>query len=130
MHYYAFLKAVNIGGRTKLSMRDLCTFIGDKYDIDAKSYLNSGNLIIDSALRKKNLEAAISQSIIEIAKFETTVIIKDRKELIEIYEHDPFNADDLDKSKSVICFVNNTIQNEIADNLRKTKGISERYSWV
>jgi len=65
MRYACMLRGVNVSGQRKLTMKELvglCTTIGFS---DVESYLQSGNIILDSDLSAAQVEASLEQGIRE-----------------------------------------------------------------
>jgi len=71
MKYVVLLRGVNVGGRNRMKMTDLCTCLTDAGVTDVQSYIQSGNLVCDwegdpSALQKliaASIKACFSMSI-------------------------------------------------------------------
>ena len=62
--YIALLRGVNVGGRAKVAMSDLRALLAELGFEDARTLLNSGNLVFRGAARKPpELERALSAAI-------------------------------------------------------------------
>jgi len=90
MKYIILLRGINISGKNKISMPVLkSTLEGNGYN-NVTTYLNSGNVILDSAKPNKD---AIAQNIFEIIKekfgFEIPIFVVAASELEEIMSHSP-----------------------------------------
>lgn len=62
--YLALLRGVNVGGKNKVTMRDLVTAMTEDGFTDVKSYINSGNILFSSDSNKdleKKVVAAIKR---------------------------------------------------------------------
>ena len=65
MKYVAFLRGINVGGKNKIKMetlREVCSALGFK---NVKTYINSGNVIFETAKSDNQKLAAIIEKAIE-----------------------------------------------------------------
>jgi uncharacterized protein (DUF1697 family) len=89
--YVALLRGVNVGGKNKLPMKDLCAIFTRLGCTDVRSYIQSGNVIFRA---EKGVLKSISESVTaEIAKrfgFQTTVILRSREELGDALANNPY----------------------------------------
>lgn len=95
----AFLRAVNVGGTNKLSMAQLRRIAGLHGWANPRTYLASGNLMgelefsdSDSASALAAAEADLERAIAEAMGLDTTVMIRTRRELVEVAARVPFQA--------------------------------------
>lgn len=100
--YIALLRGINVGGHNKILMielRELLTKSGFK---NVKTYVQSGNVIFQSANEDAEaIENSIQKSIIDRFGFEVTVLVKTKNELSVIFNNCHF----LDEKKSESYFV-------------------------
>jgi uncharacterized protein (DUF1697 family) len=88
--YVALLRAVNVGGTSKLPMADLKRIADDLGLENARTYIASGNLLFSSkeseARLRERLEAALSAHLGKPAK----VMVRTASEMAAIAEANPF----------------------------------------
>ena len=88
--YVALLRAVNVGGRGILAMKDLQALCGELGLDNVRTYIQSGNVVFDSdrpeAALKRMLEAAITNRLGRPVQ----VLIRTSAELKAIVEANPF----------------------------------------
>lgn len=90
IEYIAFLRGINVGGNTKLSMKDLAALCTDLGFADVRTYINSGNVLFSSPLSEARLEAELEKAIAERMKRNVKVVIRNLKELESIVNKNPF----------------------------------------
>ncbi|HEY5727732.1 MAG TPA: DUF1697 domain-containing protein [Acidimicrobiia bacterium] len=86
----ALLRAVNVGGRGALPMallRDICVGVGCT---DVATYIQSGNVVLSSALDEPRLRRALEKSIADQAGVATEVMIRTAAEMEQVVESLPY----------------------------------------
>jgi uncharacterized protein (DUF1697 family) len=91
MHtWVAFLRGINVGGNTMISMKDLatiCTQIGFE---NVRTYLNSGNVIFKSPLMKVELQTALEKELSARTGKEISVAVRSSGDLEQMVDDNPF----------------------------------------
>ncbi len=102
--YIAFLRGINVSGQKKIKMADLKMLFEALGFEEVRTYIQSGNVVFksdlgDPAVLQNTIERELNKA---YSVFIPTLILK-RKDLLDIYEKNPFsgNAEDMKK----ICFV-------------------------
>jgi uncharacterized protein (DUF1697 family) len=88
--HVAFLRGINVGGNTMISMKDLkeiCTHIGFE---KVRTYLNSGNVIFQSALSDTELQNALETALSGKSGKEIGVVIRSSGDLERVVKGNPF----------------------------------------
>lgn len=81
MRYVALLRGINVGGNKSVDMKRLKTLLeAEGYSI-VSTYLNSGNVIFDSDLKKDDLKERIEALLKEEYGFEVTTLVKTQEEM-------------------------------------------------
>ena len=89
--FVAFLRAVNVGGRNKLSMPVLRSSLEAVGFDDVATYIQSGNVVFKSAERKPDVVAAqIEAAIAADLGTAIEVVIRSGKELAAVIGANPF----------------------------------------
>jgi uncharacterized protein (DUF1697 family) len=89
--YLALLRGINVGGKNKLSMKDLIGVFTDSGCEHVKSYIQSGNVIFDAAPDvAARLPDVISARIAERFGYRTPVVLRTAAELAAVIAHNPF----------------------------------------
>ena len=88
--WVAFLRGINVGGNTMVSMKELaaiCTHMGF---LDVQTYLNSGNIIFKSPLPEAELQKALEQELSEKTGKDIRVVIRSSGDLEQMIDCNPF----------------------------------------
>jgi uncharacterized protein (DUF1697 family) len=88
--HVAFLRGINVGGNTMVSMKDLaaiCTGIGFE---NVRTYLNSGNVIFQSPLPEAELQPALETALSGKTGKEIGVVIRSPGDLERVVKGNPF----------------------------------------
>ena len=89
--YVAFLRGINVGGRKLVGMDDLSrTFVSIGLK-NVKTYIQSGNVLFESAsTNKKTVAKQIEKGIHGLFKADVAVFLRSIDELQQIVKLDPF----------------------------------------
>lgn len=92
--YCAFLRGVNVNG-TSMKMAEVCKIFNDVGMKDVGSVLATGNILFSSDKNRDDLKAILEKELSEYFNYEAFLFLKTEKEIIEIFEQNPFTpADD------------------------------------
>jgi uncharacterized protein (DUF1697 family) len=92
--YVVLLRGVNVGGRGKLPMaqlREICTSVGCT---DVSTYIQSGNVVLDSAMSAEGLATALGPAIEQAAGFAPQVVVRTPAELAAALAGNPYRDTD------------------------------------
>ncbi len=89
MKYIVLLRGINISGKNKIEMSRLKEELLKIDTFNVKTYLNSGNIILDSNNKKDFLESSITKMIKEKFKLDIPVFILTANELDKIMKNVP-----------------------------------------
>jgi uncharacterized protein (DUF1697 family) len=88
--HVAFLRGINVGGNTMVSMKDLvaiCTQTGFE---NVRMYLNSGNVIFESPLPEADLQKELDTALSEKTGKDIGVIFRSPGDLDRVVKGNPF----------------------------------------
>lgn len=107
--YAALLRGINVGGRRKVPMAQLREVIGGLGWTGVRTHLQSGNAVFtvpagDTEPPGPRLERAIAERF----GFEVPCLLRTASELRDVIEACPFPAEELDPSKLLVLFVEET----------------------
>ena len=126
MKYVAFLRGINVGGKNKVKMetlREVCASIGFQ---NVKTYINSGNVIFETAKTDdKSIAEKLEKAVEKEFALKIRVMVRSLAEIEEIIKNNPFDGqfendkdlhvffldDELPPEKRELLLSNNT-QNE------------------
>lgn len=119
----SLLRGVNLGGHHKIKMSDLCELYGSLGHCDARSHINSGNVVFrtsehDLAAVVKKLESAIEKK----CGFHADVVVRTTTELRDVIRRNPFGKrKDIDPGKLLITFLPKKPAEDISEQIRSLK---------
>ncbi|CAB3704446.1 DUF1697 domain-containing protein [Paraburkholderia rhynchosiae] len=90
--YVALLRAVNVGGTSKLSMADLRTMCESVGFINVRTYIASGNVVFDSKLAEASVKSRLERCLEQYAGKPVGVAVRTGAELTEVLAANPFKA--------------------------------------
>ena len=99
--YVAFLCAVNVGGTGKLPMAELramCESVGCS---NVRTYIASGNVVLDSRLGEASLKKRLEECLTNYAGKPVGVLIRSGAELAAVLAGNPFKAAAPDRTVAV-----------------------------
>lgn len=100
--YVAFLRAINVGGRT-VTMDRLCDLLQALKFSNVESFIASGNILFDSRSKKTSaFEQQIADHLHENLGYEVTTFVRTLPELAEIAALKPFPDAELKEEGSVL----------------------------
>jgi uncharacterized protein (DUF1697 family) len=85
----ALLRGINLGSRNRVAMPALRDALGEAGFENVRTYVQSGNIVLDTKLKPAGLEARIEQLIAERFGLEIAVVVRDRDELAKVVELNP-----------------------------------------
>jgi uncharacterized protein (DUF1697 family) len=99
--HVALLRGINVGGRTKVPMKDLRATFEALGFTDVATYIQSGNVVFDAKSAPK--AAAIEGRIARTFGFDIAVVLRTPKELAGVIDANPFPDD---TAKVHVMFLN------------------------
>lgn len=104
--YVALLRGINVGGRAKVSMAELRKLFAAAGYADARTYIQSGNVIFGASLRSPaRAEAEISERIEKDLGVKCSVLLRAGNELAEVLENNPYIAEDVERPSLCVTFL-------------------------
>jgi uncharacterized protein (DUF1697 family) len=122
----AFLRAVNLGPSRRLEMAALSEALKDAGFTDARTFLQSGNVVLASELGPKKLGEEIERQIAEKLELDVRVIVRTRDELAEVVERNPLREVAMNPSRYQVNFLSATPAAEVVRGLEQEDVAPER----
>jgi uncharacterized protein (DUF1697 family) len=125
--YISMLRGINVGGQKTIKMEELRTAYDSLGLTNARSYLQSGNIVFehhgaDPATVRSKIERKIKQSF----GFDVFVLIRTRDELQRLVDRNPFTGRDEDKLH--VTFLSEEPETFLTEELVKAKEGAEEFS--
>jgi uncharacterized protein (DUF1697 family) len=96
MRWVALLRAVNLGARNKVPMAELRRLLTDAGYGDVRTYVASGNVILDGPAGRAALGAELERVVADAFGVTTTAILRKPREIAAVVAAHPFGADPSD----------------------------------
>lgn len=129
--FVAFLRGINVGGHSRLPMKDLIAAIERVGGHDVKTYIQSGNAVFESS--KKDRAQLSEQLAPEIEKgrgFKPHVLILELDAVAEAIERNPFPEAEADPKNLHLGFLSSAPQSPNLEKLEDIRKQSERFRFV
>jgi uncharacterized protein (DUF1697 family) len=102
MRWVALLRAVNLGARNKVPMAELRTRLEAAGYEGVRTYIASGNVILDGPSSRATLGAALERLVADAFGVATTAILRRPRELAATLDAHPFGRD---MSETYVAFL-------------------------
>lgn len=99
--YIALLRGINVGGKNKIKMSDLKSTLENIGLSRVQTYIQSGNVLFESAEEAGPLRQQIEHEIKTVFGLSATVILRTALELEQIIANCPYAPDSLSEGESV-----------------------------
>jgi uncharacterized protein (DUF1697 family) len=119
----SLLRGINLGGHKQIKMSELCALYGSLGHCDARSHINSGNVVFRTGKRElaavvKKLESAIEKKF----GFHADVVVRTTAEMRDVIRRNPFaKRKDVEPGKLLVTFLPQRLSAELAGQIRSLK---------
>lgn len=113
--YIVLLRGINVSGKNKLPMQDLRAMLSNLGYEHVQTYIQSGNVILDSEKEPATVAQEIKETIKSVFKYDVPVIVKTIEGVKRIIERNPYPLYN-DKAIAVIFFNRATTKKDIQIN--------------
>ena len=115
MRYAAFLRGINVGGNTKISMEPLRAMFESLGFGNVKSYINSGNVMFDAKkAATEKLESKIEKAIAAEFGINVSVMVRAIGEIEELLAKNPFEKKQKEEQDVFVVFLKDQLSPENA----------------
>lgn len=90
--YVLLLRGINVGGKNKISMAELKVFLEEEGFQNVTTYINSGNVIVESDLEAKTISQRVEKNLPKKFKLDSSIIkilVLTQKQLQKVVDHKP-----------------------------------------
>ncbi|MFD0963417.1 DUF1697 domain-containing protein [Pseudofulvibacter geojedonensis] len=103
--FIVFLRGINVGGHHKILMADLRNLLNKNGYLNSKTYIQSGNIILDSHKNAKQISKHVKELIAKEYQFNIPVITISGEELLNCFSQNPFLNLENDIKKLHVTFL-------------------------
>ena len=122
----ALLRGINVGGSRKVPMARLREVFARIGYPGARTFIQSGNVVIDSDAAPADLVRDIESAIADEFGRAIPVLLRTHPQLDDILAHNPFAGDDFEPSKLAVAFCAEPLPTQLREALAIPEGLPER----
>jgi uncharacterized protein (DUF1697 family) len=127
--YIALLRGINVGGKHRLPMSGLKLLLEQCGCVDVRTYIQSGNVILNSSVRDREaLEKQITAAIAKRHGFAPRVLLLTRKEFEEAAAANPFPQAAGNPQSLHLFFLDGPPKNPDLESLEALRTASEAFA--
>ena len=126
----ALLRGINIRARNRISMPELRQSLSDAGFDDARTYLQSGNVVLSSDLAPERLAREFEQLIAKRFSLDIRVVVRTRDELATVVKRNPLGDIADNPKRHQVTFLSGKLSRDVIDRLRKAAAPSERFEVI
>jgi uncharacterized protein (DUF1697 family) len=132
MKFVSLLRGINVSGQKSIKMADLKALYDSLGFQNVLTYIQSGNVIFDSAIQHKDeLKTMIEAAIQEAYGFQVPVQIRTRQEIGEVIDNCPFGEIDLEKDgrRVLVTFLASKPANKRVAEIQEIVEAPDQFVW-
>lgn len=117
--HLALLRGINVSGHNMMKMEALKTMLENIGFTNIRTYLQSGNVFVDSEEDASKVGFMIKQEIFKVFGHEVPVIVITKEDLELCFRNSPYLKEkDLDTKKLYVAFVSTVLKSENINDLK------------
>jgi uncharacterized protein (DUF1697 family) len=120
------LRGINLGSSRRVPMADLRELLAEAGLGNVETYVQSGNIALDSTAKPATLEGRLAELIEERFGFEVPVVVRTGKQLAAVVEHNPFQGVADNPKRYQVSFLSEQLPAETVTRLQELAHESER----
>ena len=129
MKYAAFLRGINVGGKNKIKMETLRETCAALRFQNVKTYINSGNVIFESAKTDdKKLAAKIEKAIEKEFALNIKIMVRTIEEIEDVIKNNPFDGQFENDKDLHVLFLDEYLTTEKRELLLSNNNENEQYA--
>lgn len=128
MKYVAFLRGINVGGKTIIKMdrlREVFAALGFE---NVKSYIQSGNVMFETDETDDRMLAVKIEAAVEREFFKTPVMVRSFEEIRDAVENNPFAGEQFEEKLFHLIFLSEALPDEKAEMLLANNREEEKFA--
>jgi uncharacterized protein (DUF1697 family) len=115
--YVAFLRGVNLGPQRRVQMAALRELLAAHGYGDVRTYLQSGNVVLESALSASKLERELEHQLAAGLGFDVDVLVRTGEQLSAILGLNPLRGVATDPARYLVTFLRDAPSKQLVDRL-------------
>jgi uncharacterized protein (DUF1697 family) len=103
----ALLRGINVVGANQLSMKDLAALCGDCGFVNARTWIQSGNVVFESRLQEAAIQRKLQAALAAKMSKPVAVMVRSPAEMRAVLDANPFPKED--PSKVLVAFLDGAL---------------------
>lgn len=124
--HIVLLRGINIGPRNRISMPELREALGEAGFRDVKTYLQSGNVVLESTAKPESVRRKVEQMIAERFGLEIAVVVRTRAELTAVVKRNPLGKVAKEPKRYQVTFLSAKLPAKVVRELEEAAAADER----
>jgi len=125
--HIVLLRGINLGATNRIAMPQLRELLTDAGFEDVRTYLQSGNVVLDSTATAEAVAGQIEQLIADHLALNIPVVTRTRDEIADVIRHNPLGTLADDPKRYQVTFLAGTIATETTQKLADAAVDPERF---
>jgi len=126
MRQIVLLRGVNIGPRNRVAMATLRELLADAGFADVRTYLQSGNVVLESRAKPESVRRQVEGVIAERFGLEIAVVLRTKAELAAVVRRNPHRRDATDPKRYQVTFLSKKLPAKVVRELEEAAVPAER----
>ncbi len=122
----ALLRGINLGPRNRIAMPELREVLGQAGYEGVRTYVQSGNVVLETDEPPQATESALEELIAERFELDIPVVVRTRDELAEVVRHNPLADVVTDPKRYQVSFLAEPLDPERIAKLNQAASEQER----
>ena len=123
------LRGINLGPNRRVPMAELRQSLTDAGFENVETYVQSGNIALDSTAKPAALEGRLAEVIEQRFGFAVPVVVRSRRQLAAVVAHDPLEGAAEDPKRYQVSFLSQKLPADVVTRLRESAHGSERVAF-
>jgi uncharacterized protein (DUF1697 family) len=123
------LRGINLGPARRVPMADLRALFGEAGYGDVRTYVQSGNVVLESTAKPADLEREVAKLISERFGFDVPVVVRTARQLAAVVKLNPLGDVAEDPKRYQVSFLTEKPGADVVAALREAAAESERVAF-
>ena len=124
--HVVLLRGINIGPRNRIAMGELREALEEAGFEDVRTYLQSGNVVLDSTAKREGVQRKVERLVAERFGLEIAVVVRTRAELAAIVKRNPLGKVASDPKRYQVTFLSAKLSAKVVRELDEAAAPEER----
>jgi uncharacterized protein (DUF1697 family) len=125
--HIVLLRGINLGPNRRVPMPELRELLSDAGFEDVRTYVQSGNIVLESKLSAPKVQARCQELISERFGFDVPVVVRTRAQLAKVVKRDPLGEVVENPKRYQVSFLSARLDPKLVGRLNELAAESERF---